>query len=800
METSTGILDFTNQKRRRRSEYSKKGCRECKRRKIKCDEGKPSCWQCERLNKVCSYPEAGERVLRVSKKLINRDTLAKSDIKTEATDSDRSESDHTYEEPPQGYQNHSPKQQIQLNHHHTLLNHLIHLQNHHNHQNNHQNHHQNHQNHHHLYYQHLNYPLQPPPPPIPIPSSQSFYLGEGSAIRHPSNGAVTLPPPIPSRIPPIFPQSPAGGSESLHRYPPSSILNLLNDAKSPAVENGVTKPYSSPETIKSQSHESPTHSTTFNTPHPNVNEFSAPTALSSISNDSMMLLGSDNYQFFNQEDLNLLASDLNNIVNAMMFESNFDNSKAAAADPGPTPSPAKEILAPKTNGRRQGPDPVPKNIPFNYIDVTKSHEKLYLEEFYNEFANVILPFNSYDKSLQCYLNPARDILLKCASQESFLLAAIFAQGAKSSFNKNNLPEDEEAYCSYLSKCLKLLGPALGVDPSTKDKNSLTSNIEAVLLTVLLLTSSNASNTKQNWRPHLRGAKDLLIKNTASKARFRNSKILVFCKFWYMSIEILAGLSSKLGGTLKTDAEIDLLITSGDKYEIKVLKELGLILDNGFNLIGGYHNDCAVLLRDVIKILNKSRNDKAFVPSDTFDYVRLLSQFYNQSQIEFFNQKCILRLQDFKDGVVPDGQLLDVTTVQREKIVISWMDLSQQSYVLASMITILTKCFQLPYNSPQVQDLTTKIISLLLFLGETSETPQLIKCSVMMIQWPMLVAGLNCVQEHHKFLIMKFFRTAAHIGSGSAGFALRKINHIWSLHEMGKESDTEDEANIDIVSY
>lgn len=512
-----------------------------------------------------------------------------------------------------------------------------------------------------------------------------------------------------------------------------------------------------------------------------------------------MLLGSDNYQYFNQEDLNVLASDLNNIVNAMMFESNFDNSKSSL-DPGPTP--VKEP-APKVNGgnRKTNNDPVPKNIPLDYIDVTKSHEKLYLEEFYNEFANVILPFNSYDTSLKCYLNPARDILLKCASRESFLLAAIFAQGAKSSFNKNNLPEDEEAYCSYLSKCLKLLGPALGVDPaSTKDKNSLTSNIEAVLLTVLLLTSSNASNTKQNWRPHLRGAKDLLIKNTAGKAKFRNSKILIFCKFWYMSIEILAGLSSKLGGTLKTDAELDLLITCGDKYEIKVLKELGLILDNGFNLIGGYHNDCTVLLKDVIKILNKTRNDKNYVPADTFDYVRLLSEFYKQSEIEFFNKKCILRVKDFKDGVVPDGQLLDVTTVQREKIVISWMDLSQQSYVLASMITILTKCFQLPYSSRQVQDLTSKIISLLSFLGETSETPQLMKCSVMMIQWPLLVAGLNCVQEHDKFLIMKFFRTAAHIGSGSAAFALRKINHIWSLHDMGKESDTDDEANIDIVSY
>ncbi|AET38080.1 Zn(II)2Cys6 transcription factor domain-containing protein Ecym_2345 [Eremothecium cymbalariae DBVPG len=39
----------------KRSKYSKNGCSECKRRKVKCDEAKPACWQCSHLGKRCVY-------------------------------------------------------------------------------------------------------------------------------------------------------------------------------------------------------------------------------------------------------------------------------------------------------------------------------------------------------------------------------------------------------------------------------------------------------------------------------------------------------------------------------------------------------------------------------------------------------------------------------------------------------------------------------------------------------------------------------------------------------------------------
>ncbi|ODV76772.1 uncharacterized protein CANTADRAFT_57504 [Suhomyces tanzawaensis NRRL Y-17324] len=50
-ESPTEVKDTRIKKRK----YSRGGCDECKRRKMKCDEGKPHCHNCTRLNKVCVY-------------------------------------------------------------------------------------------------------------------------------------------------------------------------------------------------------------------------------------------------------------------------------------------------------------------------------------------------------------------------------------------------------------------------------------------------------------------------------------------------------------------------------------------------------------------------------------------------------------------------------------------------------------------------------------------------------------------------------------------------------------------------
>ncbi|KAK6463019.1 fungal-specific transcription factor domain-containing protein [Scheffersomyces coipomensis] len=641
---------------------------------------------------------------------------------------------------------------------------------------------------------------------VPVPSQYPHYQYQ----QQQQSQQPHISPSIPSlstqqhTYPPPPPPSSYTLPSLMPRY--SSISNLLNEKIQGYNNHHYTAPlapFHRPSLVPLQSSTAITQqasapsSSTITQIHPT----SQPQLSATVSQPQT---SEDILQYLDQGDLNLIASDLNNIVNNIMFELNFENKNIYDSTVMNTTDTDRSTSSTATSPLfpRALPGSIPRNIPFEYIKLRKSHEKLYLEEFYNDFANIILPFSSYDETSKAYFNPARDIILKSASNESFLLAAVLAQGAKLSFQKNKLAEDEEAYCNYLSKCLKLLGPALIINDE-KNNDELTSNIEAVLLTVLLLTAANASNTKQDWRPHLKGAKDILMKTSTKK--IQNSKILIFCKSWFVTLEILAGISSTKGGTLTYTEEIDSLLSSGDEYEVSVLKELGIILDNGFNIFGGYHNDCIDHLRELIKIKNKIRKEdkKNFNPQDSFDYMKLFSQFYRQSEIEFLNHKGILVEADFKDNIVPAGPLIDILSINNEKVIISWMDTCHQAYVYASMITILIECFKENYNSPQVQILTNKIISFVSFLQNSSaEVPQQkFKCAMMMIQWPMLVAGQNCITEDSKFILMKFFRMSAQIGSGGASFALKRITSIWKRREKNStESESEDDKGLDLVSY
>lgn len=53
--------DLLEKRKIRKRKYSRKGCKECKRRKIKCDETLPDCNNCSRLNKMCVYELNGAK-------------------------------------------------------------------------------------------------------------------------------------------------------------------------------------------------------------------------------------------------------------------------------------------------------------------------------------------------------------------------------------------------------------------------------------------------------------------------------------------------------------------------------------------------------------------------------------------------------------------------------------------------------------------------------------------------------------------------------------------------------------------
>lgn len=913
--------------------YSKNGCRECKRRKIKCDESKPECVQCSRLGKVCDYPKIGEKVLRVSKKYLlenpeyNQKPPEKRPKKEFILVKDRNShykldsnlppdgaSLESSPKPPRGHQFAAPLSQTQsqnqpLHPQHpsqstssgsaagsgsgsapgssststsSSTSHLqsqksgsapyghsyppienrvkgtngfqytpnIHQQS-------------------HIHPQPLPNPpgLYPPPPPYPLQSPiSSQKYSQQYPPPHPQGPPPYAYPPhaLPSQpymqpylqVPYPPPNYPTSGLNAIPFGPENNYPSDVNNGN-PAVQGSTPNPGSmpvlstynnslhgkfnhqnhksvnsppvtSPDAAQESTRNTSPVSKSTNSPNANGNASNSinngntsnpviangqasvnpasipPTSNGNLNNNDDLIKNDILFEnFFNKEDLNLLAGDLNNLVGTMMFESNFEKKNDIDVNSLDTSS-IKHLISPPSipsiksmDSNINGRNNKNRNIPFDYIKLKTTQERYYLEQFYNEFAHIILPFNPYDESCGGYYNPARDVILMSASKEPFLLAAILAQGAKIAFNKNNLAQDEEFYCNYLSKCLKLLGPALSGSNDLKKRNNLASNIECVLLTVLLLTSANASNIKQDWRPHLRGAKDLLLKYALhSNNIVRESKVLIFCKTWFISFEVLAGLSSQKGGTLQNDNEIDSLMRLDESYEVEALKEIGMINSNGFNNMFGFYHGLLPSLKDLIKFLNKTR-DSGLGSPDTFECIRLLSEFHQCTKVVFFNEKLYLKSSDFVNNVVPQGCLLD--DVQTNGIILNWTDISQQAYCLAGMLTVLTKGFNLNYEHPKVKSITEKLINLMAIVNEVP-SPKFIKCSALMVQWPILVGGLNCYTEEQKQIVQQFFRIS---GSGSASFSIQIIDKVWDRRQREDGDGNYESASdveIDLVTY
>lgn len=762
----------------RKRDYSRGGCRECKRRKIKCDESKPTCLQCTRLSKECAYPKVGERVLRVSKRYLqtNPPTIEAPkpftiqvyqgpDFVRKRRESNEIMKWENKHDSPEKYTESEGSSRNDSNGEDEKNEKMD--------------------------------PKDPRDPKNPTTESTINPINEPikEILKNGNNITKELPINPPNDIPPhsdhpysnLMPQpndilphnvhsatnSDTHSNNELHTELPS----FHNELPSEYISNSRNGSIISRDSVRSR----PDNSLL---PRP----FSTSPSSSSIFDN-----------LYNHEDLDVIAHDLNSIVNDIMFQSNFDQS---FVDNNINKF-SQNLLSQNLYEEAQEEveiddrDKISKHVTIDGLKVNLTHEKLYLEDFFHDFAMQILPFGSYDKKLNKYFNPIRDTILTYASSEPFLLAAVLAQGARTSYIKNKLQRDQEAYASFLSTCLQLLGPALTRNRDKKVKDDLTSNIECILLTVLLLTSANATTTKQSWRPHLKGAKDIILKATNSK--IKQSKTLILCKVWFIDFEVLAGTSSNLGGTLRTEEEIDAVMQFNDD-EVRVLTEYGILSETGYNIMFGYSNDSLYYFRDMIKVMNKKRNEgEDFKQDDPMEYLRLLGGFYREYNVEYINRRCLLPIEILiNDEFLPD--LIDIISTTEGNVVVSWMDLSQQAYSLAAIITIYTYILELPYNHPNVQSLNSKLIGLIGFLAPCHGVPrQHIGYSFLMIQWPIMIAALNCILEEHKYLIMKFFRISVELGSGSAELALKKIVKSWEMRERGEEV-AEDDEGVDIVAY
>lgn len=425
------------------------------------------------------------------------------------------------------------------------------------------------------------------------------------------------------------------------------------------------------------------------------------------------------------------------------------------------------------------------DIPISYITLTGQNH-FYMKEFYNDFSNIILPFQAKVDGVS--INPVRDVLMIYARDSYYLLYALLACGARTSHRKTSLPEDQSNYKVYLRHCSESLTTAMDQD--------ITAKLDSILLTILVLTCDNASNKSQAWRAHLRGAKGLLLKKTDGAQKCRSLTFLL-CRSWYSSIEILAGLVSPNGGTLKSSEELDLLILPNGVEEEKALLNLKIISPEGFSLFHGYSTELVLILKDLIRHLR--RDGKSRQQYSTI--INLITRVEKQLEFHVID----------KTGIIPDthqyhpiNMLSDhselpknigVVSIEGRKIAFSWLDISHRSYVLAALITIFTKLLNMSEECEIVQGMVRDLLDTAIFLDGTKDSPKSY-CSFL-LQWPMLVAGSNSIREVDRFKVETFFRLLAELGSGSAGFVLARMRHIWL---SGSTSEGESPGGVDLVTY
>ena len=447
------------------------------------------------------------------------------------------------------------------------------------------------------------------------------------------------------------------------------------------------------------------------------------------------------------------------------------------------------------------------------------------------------------------MNPCRDVLLYYAKRESYVLAAVLACGALISYRYNKAAKDEENYCGYLSTCMSLLskrlheetignklsnekilpesgkeGPdlktsgleenamgAVEVTPGIQDetteglrKASRRGKLEGMVITTLLLTSYNASSNIVKWRPHLETAGRLLMHSEFKRSNSNiEGETLAFCRSWFFSIEIIAGLTSSWGGTMNDkDWEVMEKWMDEDVYLLERMQLTWAPLNTAerysygnakFNLIQGYTDKLAKILGKLCCLLRHVRLGEKRKLGE-------ISWFLTQLESREVKEFTILSKTGYLDknfkydsqyGVPTEAiEVFDDIDISGDIVYVSWWDICYQAHRLSAVIHTLTKVFMLDKGHFLVVNAIEETVELLRFL----RTRRKIKSySLMMIQFCVFLVGKWTADADHRVLVAKYFSDLHEFGTIAAQHSMKKLEKYWR-NEFG---DQEDE---DIINY
>lgn len=817
--------------------YSRGGCKECKRRKIKCDEGKPFCHSCTRLNKVCVYQQPSSSSSSSLKFQFEDPKIILVDGNYPTHEWHRDRTSNGTGEPTQPLSNERQSHNFQRAWNNLLIA-LVRQQ------------------------QDLRQNSQP--------TSLKFYQVNHSNIRTPISSSRSLPP--------------EDGSISN-----TADLNLTRNELDTSVQQPAHQQSQLIQSEEESREQSPHHCKKYKISDvlsPDIdflNDYNwgsiAPNEVRDLFGDANLLVH-DSLEIFGIDQFKHFT-DIDNEYRLFNRETGYSHSVQSSEELLSIPEfPIKELSYKSESqpiihlGYKTSKELIDST--FQDMDLAGPHE-VYL----NKLTETELGYHLFPFAHGIGANAVLKILLKYLQGCSYLLTALLSSSATFQFIQNRKPVHEQNRSKYTSICLKLLSDAF---PRPNEKpNTMANDIEKLLLTILILTSCftatayfqqqvDPKSTKMlSWKTHLRGVKDLLLKYsdlTKSSSRAYISDGLALAKSWYFSIEALAELNDPLGGTLhylkenisqdvdiiETDAEHDhselsrIWLQTGyfsrdrnAEYHDALLK-INLLTAQypnlvQFNLFNGYSINVVCIIDELTKCLDLLREHNN-VQVSGFRVAKVMSLIAQgrDSFIVPMVDKSTFEIPDESIGhpkyhkldriSFPESCYAKETLHDGKLVCYSWFDWSEQMHIesLALKVYITKGILQLPRNHPIVKELKKHIMNSMFFIKEKRQSEDyrmyhndiyleldhyyisknLFDERALMAQSTfrqLLKVSLNN-DDFEKLTL--YFKALAKLGNGSALIALERVNKLKLAHESRIKREVKgnggDEAMEDIDNF
>lgn len=342
---------------------------------------------------------------------------------------------------------------------------------------------------------------------------------------------------------------------------------------------------------------------------------------------------------------------------------------------------------------------------WNFISSALSNiadlERNYLEAFYFNVSYWLMPLASSPFANTCnhilFYHILKMHILQ-NSTDSYLQSSMVSIGAKYVYNVTGEEKHNSIRKHFLRKALQQLYAEFEILPKEKTNSS---QIESLILCVLLLTLDSSTFKSQEWKVHLRGVKDLFLKYDTAEITERDSdeirkRTMALARSWFSAIAAIASIykSSSFCSETEVDDMLEIGSLSGSS---SLLKEMGFMAENGYNLFLGYSTEAISLLKEVMKCLDSLKytdkyNDKFLLICSLVQLSRDFSFYPNN-----FGKIDLRKLQLLKI------KMTETAVVHYKHNTYSIYDAIQQAHVETLFVTFLTKCINLHNSSPLVQN-------------------------------------------------------------------------------------------------